>query len=983
MSRTGKLCFTVILIIALLIAFLPTILSTTWGNTGLLNLLNKKIPGSFTMGSASFNWLGKQTIEQLHLKSPQSETILAIDKLELDASLLRLLFNHEDFRSLVIQNASLKLQQDEHGITDLQDALGLKKLSPNLMGSAVYVENAQAAISKGNSKELSIKASGKTRQKNINGTFNLDLSLDPKKNQKISLKTDQFPVLVLDQTLAISTPPIAGLLLNAIGESANLSIEQESSGNSNFLTIGIESPNVHANLQGEINGEFIQLQPGGVLKFTLPPKNAEEIAKIAELDSLNFDHPVEGSLLIDTFKAPLNLDYIEDLESKIRCTLSPVRMHLGKDEVYLESFNASSSTQAKEPKMSLAASLKGTVQENPLQMDVQIQLPKHPFFNSHLDQLFEEGFNTKGQFKSSRPMIQASWDGILKETNSILSASFKSDAVEIPKLELSIPYIPFETILEDGEISSVLHGTATAFNPVFQFPFPQVEEWVLPWTLDLPGNALKVNLIAKKNKTEDHQIIQGSLRVDQFMREQELHLKEAHVQLNLKLDKFDTATLEPLAESYPMKRLLGSAFDADITLKRVDSGNIHGELIATTQKGSEAFVKKISSKFSLQNDNRDVTFEAESQQAIGATHFSGTLHHLFNADDKIALDQASISIQGTLKHFPVGIITKVITGDPKLADTMEAVLGSQVDGELYAAINDREGPFRIQLKGINGQCSLDSMIQNNILYLNAPLTATLKVTPQLEHAVLREYLPILGSALSAETPIALTVPVEGFQLPISDLWLQGLRFQNARLQLEKIQFLKESPLGKIVGILGIQSPKFEVWFTPIYFSFQEGNLQMYRTDMLIANQYPVASWGNINLNAQDLDMVVALSGYTIRKAFHITGIGNDGWIQIPIRGAIHHPKIDIAAITARISALAAVNKAGPPGKIIGTVIEKASDLIGLDQAPPPTTNPLPWADSLPTEEENDNSAQSIEKALEQPIHELKKGAKKLLKGLFD
>lgn len=156
---------------------------------------------------------------------------------------------------------------------------------------------------------------------------------------------------------------------------------------------------------------------------------------------------------------------------------------------------------------------------------------------------------------------------------------------------------------------------------------------------------------------------------------------------------------------------------------------------------------------------------------------------------------------------------------------------------------------------------------------------------------------------------------------------------------------------------------------------------MYRTDMLVANQYPIASWGAINLAAQELNMVVALSGYTIKKAFHLNGISNDGWLQIPVRGAIHHPKIDIAAITARISALAAVSKAGPPGKLIGTVIEKASDIIGLDQAPPQTTKPLPWGELI--EEEKEGSLQPIEKALEQPIHELKKGAKKILKGLFD
>lgn len=847
-----KFVFAAFLLFLLLLSFIPSILSTGRGTLFLLSFINHKIPGTLDIENTDLSWFGKQNFYTVTLKSETGESILAAKQVEVDAPLFVLLFNPYHFNHLRIEDGNLTITQDQNGITDLQDALGIKKMAPVENKVPVYVEHADLEIFQGNQGALTAKGKGTTRHNQIEGTFSLDVS-----KELMQLQASHFPTLVLDQMVAIQNPNLSGLLVKTMGDTAEVQMTQKE----NLVNFIAKSSFMQMNIQGNLAHKTFT----GTLNFNIPQESGENI-------QLNLDINVPGP--------------------------------------------------------------------------------------------FSQGIFLKGNARSQNPLFDVSFDGVIKEVHSELNLALKSEHISIPELIVQIPFLPFE-----DKRDSIIHGTMIAKHPDLHLPIGVIHEMSIPWILDLKDNSLRLNLVAKRNDPEPKPVIQGAIRIDEFMQDAELDIDFAKMQLNLKIDEFETESLQPYVAPYPVKKVLGPHLELEITLAKHGKEAIEGCIEISPPKSSHAFIKRIYGKFEIQNGN--LTFQAETQQAIGATNFSGTFRNLFSKEGKVDLENSYVCFQGHLKHFPVGIMGKALAGDEKMADTLEAIFGSQVEGDIYGELVKNQGIIRSKLKGLNGEVELNAAIEEDILLLNEPLTASFKVTPQLEQAVLRQYLPILGSVIHADNPIELTIPKEGFSLPLQAPSLSTLQFQNAELKLGKMLFVKESPLGKIISVLGIQSPQFIVWFTPIYFSLENGIIQMYRTDLLIADTYPTAAWGIVDLNQDLLDLRVALSGSALKRAFGINAIENNTWLQVPISGDIHHPKINATGITARISALAALSKTGSPGKLVGSLIDSASDLIGQDAVPDPTTSPLPWQDQL--------QAETCE---ESPIDDLKKGAKKILKGLF-
>lgn len=967
---------TIFIAFLVFIGLVPFFLSTDRGSTFLLGLVNNRIPGSIQAEDINLSWFGTQQIKGASLQDAQSTPILTVKNIEVNTSLISLLINFENFKKLKVEDANVKIVQDAKGITNLQEALGFSTQSRESLLAPVFVDEMNLDITKRGEKKLVALATGQTKQNEIVGHFSLDVLIQKKGEQKIILRAEHFPTLVLDQTFSISNPKLSGIISAAFGDFIEVAIDQDTKDSINTLKLNAKSPFIQANLNGKLLQENVYIEPQGSVEFAIPVENLTRIYSILGIKHIKSLEPIKGKILTDAITIPLDADYIHEIEGQAVFNLDPTHVIYDKNDLRITSFEAKSKAEKTSSKISFSANGNASLNNNPLNIAFNVNTPKYALITTDFDLLMNEGLILDGKLTSGTPLLETTWKGTLREVKSDLNMSLKTDKVQIPDLNIKIPFIPFQEIFEDGEVTSPIQGTIAIRHPTIENSPIKLDDISIPWILDIEDNSFKMNIIAHSKKNE---VIKGSFWIDEFIQDQTLNIDAAALQLNATLRDFDTAILQPFA-SYPIKRILGPSINATIAASRDHQGTIDGTLDLTSLKSSEAFIKKIISKFALQNKNQDITFQTETLQAIGATNFSGTIHNLFTTDGKMDLPNVALSLQGSLKHFPVGIIAKVLTGDEKIADTMEAILGTQVDGEIFAQIRDNNGPLKAHMKGLNGQFNLNAEVRDSVLFLKEPLTSSLKVTPQLEHAVLREYMPILGSAVSAENPIELTVPVEGFSLPLKTLSVENINFQSATLKLDKMQFLKDSPIGKIVTALGIQTPKFDVSFTPIYFSLKNGRVQIYRTDFLVANTYPLAAWGIADLKAQQMDLIVALSGYAIKHAFSVDGFRNDAWLQIPIRGAMHNPKVDTATLTARVAAIAAISKAGPPGKLIGSVIQTASDIIGYDKIPEATTSPLPWQSLL--DSSNQSGDNPIEELLEKPVDELKKGAKKILKNIF-
>ena len=162
----------------------------------------------------------------------------------------------------------------------------------------------------------------------------------------------------------------------------------------------------------------------------------------------------------------------------------------------------------------------------------------------------------------------------------------------------------------------------------------------------------------------------------------------------------------------------------------------------------------------------------------------------------------------------------------------------------------------------------------------------------------------------------------------------------------------------------------------LYVSMKNGVISFKRMDMLIMDTYAIATWGNVDLAANKVNMIIGLTGQALQKGFNIQGLGKDYVAQIPFKGPIDNASIDKKKAAAKIAALVASNR-GPEGLLIGTALHIASGGLKEEKAPPPTTNPLPWStgeeSSQPTNSKPDSN---------HPLHQVEEKATSLLKNLI-
>lgn len=141
---------------------------------------------------------------------------------------------------------------------------------------------------------------------------------------------------------------------------------------------------------------------------------------------------------------------------------------------------------------------------------------------------------------------------------------------------------------------------------------------------------------------------------------------------------------------------------------------------------------------------------------------------------------------------------------------------------------------------------------------------------------------------------------------------------------------------------GNNNPEITAWFTPLYFSMQDGNLKLQRMDMLFAEHYPLALWGNVSIPKDKVDLVVGITKPAINHAFGIEDLSADYVMQIPITGTLDKANVNITQAAGKISALIARNQTNSTSQIVGTLLDVVSGKLNEEKVPPPTTTPFPW-----------------------------------------
>jgi|GEM_PF-7005406 len=331
------------------------------------------------------------------------------------------------------------------------------------------------------------------------------------------------------------------------------------------------------------------------------------------------------------------------------------------------------------------------------------------------------------------------------------------------------------------------------------------------------------------------------------------------------------------------------------------------------------------------------------------------------------------SVQGELQQFPIAETLRKM-GQEKYAAQAEAIMGPTANGTFNASSVNARWTFAAKLRGDNGSYTVQGGIQNERLFLTAPLEATVRPTRQLSDLVLDELIPLLNSMLQGDQWLSLTIHPEGTSIPLDLSNKQDLQVGQTAISLGKLQFAPEGRLGQVLTTLrkSSQGP-FNVWFTPIYLTIQNGVVNLPRFDMLISDTYPIATWGQVDLPGDRVDLKIGLTSAALSRALGLPPLPLFYSFALPLRGPIDNPKLETGKIATKVATLAALTQTTPPGFLIGLLLSQVTS----DTLPPPTTDPLPWRIA-----EEGASTETPETSNVQPLKQIKDTGKKLIKGLF-
>lgn len=522
------------------------------------------------------------------------------------------------------------------------------------------------------------------------------------------------------------------------------------------------------------------------------------------------------------------------------------------------------------------------------------------------------------------------------------------------------PQLKAQTILEGTKSGEPFMAKASWVmqNRPYSFTLNALLEQKSHFILTLSDQAQKMTIDAEGSLDHEELMVEGDIKGPKFYAEKFL-LKSTGIpwEENLKTARLSgTFSAEKVGVGSHFAKIYRAPWVYD---GRLEEGHVDFSLVALNLV--------IDGKVKVKNKGDDVEFRMTQSQGDGKINLNGKVLRPMQ-------DTMSATITGELDHFPTDIIADYIPTEENYSKKIHALFGSEINGKLSANIQQMNGPVNVTLKGERCALDMDGTVQNGFLTLNRPLTLDVTLSREVSDYFLDDLMPLLNSATHADQPIRLLISEKGFRVPLNNLSITTLKIPFGALSLGKIYFTKEGKLAQVISLLHIKPREsFSVWFTPLYFSLNEGKLDLNRLDMLVADQYPIASWGWINFLNDVVHMEVGLTGKALANAFGPLPLPKSYMLDIPLRGTTQNPRLDTTKIAAKLTSIAAMTT-GPQGLLVGALLQLASGTL-TDKIPDPTTQPLPWETDAPETEITDSTS-------ENPVKDLKKGAEKLLNNLF-
>lgn len=277
---------------------------------------------------------------------------------------------------------------------------------------------------------------------------------------------------------------------------------------------------------------------------------------------------------------------------------------------------------------------------------------------------------------------------------------------------------------------------------------------------------------------------------------------------------------------------------------------------------------------------------------------------------------------------------------------LAAALGATFDCVAKAMIHDNKGVLDLNLRAESTEAIVNAAFDDESFTLRKPLSISFQLNPILSEKILKDVNPLFLTGVQSKTPVLLQISNQNFFFP-RPFSLAKLRIDQGLLDMGQVRIQNGPSLASLVKLLKSSSlsnsKQMNAWFTPLAFSLKQGQLQTGRMDFLLANSIHLCTWGNVDLQNDQLYMTLGIPSDTLTSAFGLKNIPINYIMAIPIQGSTGEPELVTGPATAKIAALLASQnipkKAGPFGGLVSlfapAVLDDSAD------APPPK-RPFPW-----------------------------------------
>lgn len=1001
----------ILLIAAILLA--PTLLSTGWGKNLILGFVERSSNYKITLDNLSLSWFGPQTLEHLQVREKAGEPFASCERISCSAPLWRLVIGSRNFQDLHVIKPSLTLQtqalSQPVSFIKIKKASLLPSADLNLSflpsGVDLKLEDGEFTLLHGKTllvgyHKLQIQAeipvsresakwdlSGETTEGNITGTFNSVGKMDAQDRFSTSTKFVNFPLRGIDALLSHFHPEAEGLLVEAFGASLNLSLEGSFSRDKLACSLSLRSPLLTAQLQTTSGANSILLSQPGKISFTATPSFVKKASKsFPLLGNFTLESPLLMQFTIEEFNLPVR-DQKADFEA-LALTAS-LATEFEKKPITARAAITSAKEQrlikleATSPFFSLAqAAFK--LDEKRVALTSPATLIIAPS-KAALASFLPEKISPQKELSCEFTITSFSLPLEKKIQDVQLQAEFKTSPLSFEKF-YEMNAIEFPPVKGRVDLST-LH--AITLHADFEPKSGDLLTLSATGDLDLTKETLRMNsnitlsehgkkwgagkigldaaqILSPKpvwNFTIDAQGQEINIKGALNLQNDSLRLQKEPLEIYFTLTDESFARIEKWLTQKPPAFQLSQPSVFALSISRLSFPLTAGwkEMLIVAEGGFDKFafqdkgtgqqvkLNNFQIKIEKKDTRSSLSFNLDSQIATreGQDGKICCQARLLDLNDS---EHPSIELNLDVVQLPTAILD--LAAHLRTQGSFSPLFGDKIDASANVQLEKGSGPVELNVNSPNTRLSVKGAVREGILSLSEPAHAQVVMTKELSDMLLKEVNPLSISSIASSNPFTLQIDSAGFSLPLHAL--RKLSLSHAKIELGQISCRNDGSLQTVLGLLKSKDQtsgdQLRLWFAPIEFSIKEGAVSLERSEILINQTYEIATWGNLDLQSEMVDMILGLTAQCLSKAFAIKNLPSDYVLQIPMRGKLNDVKLDTKSATAKIAALMVwqqssvldSSKGGIIGKGFGEFLGRMATLPDRGDPAPPAKRPFPW-----------------------------------------